>query len=72
MRAIPTGVLFRAEPRHAGFRFCPALATAALVDRVKRLNAGLLVVSTLDALVFGAFTSTDLAGRVARPGGRCG
>ncbi|MBV9680970.1 MAG: hypothetical protein JO046_04210 [Solirubrobacterales bacterium] len=38
----------------------------ALVDRVKRLNAGLLVVSLLDTLVLGASTSADLARDVLR------
>ena len=42
------------------FRSWPTSAMDALIDRVKRLNAGLLVVSTPDALVSGASTSAEL------------
>ena len=60
-------VLFRAEPRRAGLRFWPTPAMDARLDRVQRINAGLLVVSLLDTLVVGASTSADPARDVDRP-----
>jgi len=52
--------------RRVGFRVFPASAMDALVDRVQRLNAGLLVVSPLDTLVQGASTSAELTRDVLR------